>query len=108
MVKQRTDSAISRLSYMKKTVLVTGITGLLGSTLKIVLEQQGFNVADLGLDITNTKALLQYVPDTSIDWVIHTAAITDTKLCETDRNLCYKVNFEGTKNVRDLARRLKS
>ena len=35
------------------------------------------------------------------DWVIHTAALTNVDLCETNKELAEKINVKGTKNVID-------
>lgn len=51
------------------------------------------------LDITNSQnvreAFLAYRPDV----VIHTAALTDVDYCEVHKEIAYKVNIEGTKNI---------
>lgn len=88
----------------KENVVITGITGLLGSTLKIVLEKD-YNVYGIGLDISDAKALENYRILGNIDWILHTAAMTDVNRCEKDRTACYNVNVLGTKNVRDLAKK---
>jgi dTDP-4-dehydrorhamnose reductase len=91
----------------KKGVLITGIDGLLGSALKKKLLEKGYQVYDIGLDVSDAKKVLGYdFTGKKIDWIVHTAAITDMDLCEKDKRLCSKVNFEGTKNIVDLAKKI--
>ncbi len=93
----------------EKGVLITGIHGLLGSTLKKKLLEKGYQVYDIGLDISDAKKVLDYdFVGKKIDWIVHTAAITDVDLCEIDKQVCSKVNFEGTKNIVDLAKKIKA
>lgn len=91
----------------KKGILITGITGLLGSSLAKVFTGKKYNVYDINLDISDSGAVANYdFKDKKIDWIIHTAAITNVDLCEKDKNLCNQVNFKGTKNIKDLAEKL--
>jgi len=88
----------------RKNIVITGITGLLGSTLKKVLQQQ-YNVYDIEVDIADSEAVKNYKIQGNIDWVIHTAAMTNVNQCEKEQQLCREVNVDGTKNVRDLAQK---
>lgn len=89
----------------KQKILITGMSGLLGSALEQILKKEGHDVYDIKADISNADAVNNFVAkNTNFDWVIHTAAVTDVDLCEQNKALCYKVNFEGTKNIKDLAK----
>lgn len=91
----------------KKGILITGIDGLLGSVLKKKFLEKGYQVYDIGLDISDARKVLGYdFAGKKIDWIVHAAAITDVDLCERDKQLCSKVNFEGTKNIVDLAKNI--
>lgn len=85
---------------MKEKVLVTGATGLLGSTLVDVLKADGFEG-----DITDEKVFKKY-ENSGCDWIIHTAAVTDVNWCEENQEHCVAVNVDGTKNVTTLAKKL--
>lgn len=97
------------LSGDKKTVLVTGASGLLGS--KIVdLAIDFFNVIpthntrplhanSLKLDITNPSEVSSVLQKVKPFAVIHTASETNVDKCEIEKELAWKINAEGTLNV---------
>ncbi|MFH1621479.1 MAG: NAD(P)-dependent oxidoreductase [Patescibacteria group bacterium] len=87
-----------------KKVLLTGAIGLLGFTLSRRLKDGDFEVVELEGDITDAPNVMKQASAFgSADWIVHTAALTDVNLCEKDREQCYHVNVEGTRNIRDLA-----
>ncbi len=51
------------------------------------------------LDITNKERLRKIFQETKPNIVIHTAAITNVDLCETNKKLAESVNVIGTKNI---------
>ncbi len=104
-------------------ILLTGAHGLLGQKTAIVIAQESAHqllVTDLApqsyfrpprfdyeqLDITiiaDVKSLIsQYRPDA----IINIAAMTDVDGCETDRELCWRINVDGVKNLLVPARKL--
>jgi len=82
-------------------ILITGGKGMLGRTLRRALGgEHELVVADLpDWDITKdddfTARLLAVRPDV----VIHCAAMTKVDDCETNRELAFRLNEEGTRNV---------
>jgi dTDP-4-dehydrorhamnose reductase len=82
-------------------ILLTGATGLLGSTLARTLAEKNHTVIvfedDLRADISDTY-------HEHYDWVIHAAAMTDVAACEKDRSACFEINALGVKKMRDLAK----
>lgn len=92
-----------------KKVLITGSSGMLGGSLiRAFLPDKRFSLTGMSRSFTgllsdkdqirvdfSQPASLQSV-DVTADVIIHTAAITDLKLCETDPELAHKVHVEAT------------
>lgn len=91
-------------------VLVTGVKGQLGGDVVACLKAQ--NVPCWGVDIDDfdlthreavEKAVLGYAPDV----IVHCAAYTAVDKAEEEgRELCRKVNVEGTRNMAQCAKAL--
>lgn len=57
------------------------------------------------LDITETEAVLSYGEINRPDIIINCAAVTDTRLCEAEPELAYRVNALGARNLSLVARK---
>lgn len=81
-------------------ILITGGKGMLGRTLQRELAGHELIVADLPeWDITNDAAFLSATVEAAPDMIIHCAAMTKVDDCETNRELAFRLNEEGTRNV---------
>lgn len=95
-------------------ILITGACGMLGRDLVEVLsEGQELYLLDvqkfpasmssqfstLSLDITDSAKTYREVTKINPDIVIHSAAYTDVDGCETNRDLAFRVNALGTRNI---------
>ncbi len=81
-------------------ILVTGGKGMLGRTLARKFAAHEVIVADLpDCDITDMDALTAFFAAHAPEVVIHCAAMTKVDDCESNRELAYKLNEEGTRNV---------
>ena len=80
---------------MYKRIAVTGYKGRLGNE----LINQGCIPLDCDITrpITIKKAIGQVCPDV----IIHCAAKTDVDGCEQHKDIAFKVNAEGTNNLRE-------
>jgi len=99
---------------MRKKVLVTGSSGMLGTDLSLVFGRS-YDVigADLAksrtsayrrrrfmrCDVTNRKKAVSAVKKSEADIVLHAAAWTDVDGCELDKEKAMAVNSEGARNI---------
>ncbi len=88
------------------TVLITGGTGSLGSSLQKFFPKN-ISPTHKELDITNKEAVLYFFQQNKINTIIHTAAITKVRTCEESKPLAWNVNVQGTKNLVDAVIQLK-
>ena len=88
-------------------ILITGGKGMLGRTLQRELGSASANgaahetvVADLPeWDVTDDAAFLEKTLAVRPDVIVHCAAMTKVDACETNRDLAFRLNEEGTRNV---------
>lgn len=99
-----------------KTILVTGSNGLLGQKIterllsgrsfRLVATSKGMNRFPVGegydyaemdiLDPENVKeVILRFQPDA----IIHTAAMTNVDICETEKEMAYQLNVEAVRTL---------
>jgi len=81
-------------------MLITGGSGALGTELKKIFSDS-LTPDHKSLDITNKKNVIDFFKNHDIDKVIHAAALTKVRSCEENRDLAWRTNVEGTKNLVD-------
>lgn len=90
--------------------LITGGTGQLGYD--IIKELINRNEKDYlapsskKMDITNQKQVEKIILNYKPDIIFHCAAYTAVDKAEEDRENCYNVNVNGTKNIVEVAKRI--
>ncbi|HDR7732914.1 TPA: dTDP-4-dehydrorhamnose reductase [Bacillus thuringiensis] len=87
-------------------VLVTGAKGQLGQDLVSLLKEQTWEIFGVGreeLNITDEKQVSEKVLLIQPDIIIHTAAYTQVDQAESDEEVAFKVNAEGTKYLAQAA-----
>lgn len=81
-------------------IMLTGGKGMLGRTLCRELAEFEVIATDLPeADITDPAGFEQLLQTIKPDVVIHCAAMTAVDKCESESDLAYKLNAEGTANV---------
>lgn len=83
-------------------VLVTGVKGQLGFDVckeldRRKIENKGIDREDC--DITDEKAVYDYIKNYAPDVVVHCAAYTAVDKAEDEKEICYNVNVKGTEYI---------
>ena len=100
-------------------ILITGVSGQVGSQVLDISEHENYGIyfgtepkkQDDNLfkvDIRGRESVFETVRKVKPDWIIHCAAATKVDLCETDKEYARQVNFNGTKNLVDVAKEIGS
>ena len=87
--------------------LITGGSGLLGTELKKFFPNSLFPSHSI-LDITNHEMVFDYFSKNEFDSIIHTAAMTSVRQCESEKKLSWSSNVVGTKNLIDATTEFRS
>ena len=86
-------------------ILITGGNGALGKSLRKVFKN-AFCPGSSKMDVTDKnsvdKAIMKYKPDT----LIHAAALVGIRECEESKELAWKTNVDGTKNIVNALKKL--
>jgi dTDP-4-dehydrorhamnose reductase len=93
-------------------ICIIGGSGVIGSKLVQGLIKDGHEIYftffqnkmsypenGIKLDITDVESTKKFLSDLNPDIVIHTTALSNVDLCETNKILANKINIEGTKNI---------
>jgi len=87
-------------------VLVTGAKGMLGQDLCPILEDAGYEVIETDreeLDITDEKAVNEFVTSNKPEIIIHCAAYTNVDKAEEDLETARLLNAKGAENIAKAA-----
>ena len=81
-------------------ILITGGKGMLGRTLQRDLAGHEIIVADLPeWNITDDTGFVAKVCEAKPELIVHCAAMTKVDDCETNRDLAFRLNEDGSRNV---------
>ena len=96
-------------------LFITGGSGLLGSKLAEIAADRGDEVFSgychhlpevgerIKFDLEDKDVIRDKILEVRPEVVYHTAALTDVDRCETDQDLAWKINVEGTESVAKYA-----
>jgi dTDP-4-dehydrorhamnose reductase len=110
---------------MGKKILITGSNGLVGQTLiERLLQEQGMEIYGTSLSDNHISGLPQehflkadlavpgqisgVISEIRPDVIVHCGAMTQVDPCESDPDLCDRVNIDGTREVAKAAEKLGS
>ena len=101
---------------MKKKLLVTGASGLLGNKIVELTKNDYITTPvhntkplqpnSVMLDITDAGRVSNLFSKLKPDVVVHTASETNVDKCEIEKNHAWKINTEGTRNVAEACQRV--
>ena len=83
-------------------IIVTGSNGQLGSDVVAELKKRGHTAISADLpdtDITDSAATEKLIAESNADGVIHCAAYTNVDLAEAEKDICRKINVDGSLNL---------
>lgn len=107
--EERTTLKETKTNFLKRKrrYLITGVKGQLGYDIVRELKERGeedilaLDAAEM--DITDRDAVMQIIEAYKPDVIFHCAAWTAVDKAEEEKELCEKVNVEGTKNLVDAS-----
>ena len=97
-------------------LLITGASGLYGSKLAQIAFSKNYEVFStdvrelqvsgnfVKMDISNKIVVDETFKQVRPDVVVHAATLTDVDKCELNKELAWKINVEGTKNIIEAAK----
>ena len=91
-----------RRTYILKSVAIIGPNGQLGTDLVKTFREQGWDVTPLThekIQVENLQTVRESLKNTSVDWIVNTAAFHKEDECEKNSEKAWLINSAGPANV---------
>lgn len=101
-------------------ICIIGVSGMIGSKMFQFFLEKGHDVIGTynahkilsfpktyQLNITNQKTTVDFIEKNNPEIIIHSSAVTNIDLCETNKELADSVNIQGTKNIIEGCKKIK-
>jgi dTDP-4-dehydrorhamnose reductase len=97
-------------------ILITGASGLYGSKLAELATARSHTVysgysrdppasgTPIQFDVSNKNRVEEVFKTANPDVVVHAAALTDVDRCELNKELAWRINVEGTRNIAEAVK----
>jgi dTDP-4-dehydrorhamnose reductase len=79
----------------EERILITGASGRLGRELSKIYRS-AFTPTREEMDITDESSVSNYISKIRPNLIFHTAALTNVRTCEENKELCWNTNVKGT------------
>lgn len=91
-------------------IWIIGKNGMLAQDIIDTFNKNGIEYIATAsdIDITNIDILNNFSKDKNIKTIINSSAYTKVDLAEDEKDICYKVNGEGVKNIAEIASNIKA
>ncbi len=122
-VTMSADDVLQKFIPYSERIMITGCNGLLGQKLHHLLSPSNHLIGldlqpDTHLkgphfeyrpqDITKADELIDLVVETKPRFIINTAALTGVDLCESQKDLCWRINVLAVENLIRAAKKTKA
>ncbi|OHD66302.1 MAG: dTDP-4-dehydrorhamnose reductase [Spirochaetes bacterium RBG_13_51_14] len=86
-------------------IWLIGNRGMLGSDVEVLLKRdyQPYIASDIDVDITDFKALRDFIARSDVSWIINCSAYTAVDNAEDERDKTFAINADGAHNIACVA-----
>jgi dTDP-4-dehydrorhamnose reductase len=88
-------------------IWLIGNRGMLGTEIQFLLEEKQipYIASDKEVDITNPVSISNFADSRKITWVVNCSAYTAVDKAEDEKELAFKINEEGVKNLANFSQK---
>ena len=89
-------------------IWLIGNHGMLGTEVELLLKEKdiAYWATDMECDITDFAGLNDCLRDRRLEWIINCSAYTAVDKAEDEREIAFRINAQGVKNIADIAAKI--